>query len=286
MLATLEGAGSSEYFRAGIHLPTLADRICQSMLHVGIGVYHEMPGAARVPATKIRLLLNGVAAAPSTEASGHRRSAAWRAAEDMVGSWAEADADGRAGRAALIHSVARAEFARRGFDSTTVRDIAAAAGVSTGAVYRIVQSKEELLLSIMIGYLENVERGWKSIARAESSVVDKLAALLWFNINIIETFGEEHRIQATWLRDSPPTSPNLPMTFPSQLRQLRTLLSAGVRAGELTADPVGLDLRARCLLSVIWTPENIVAGLGVESAYEFAAGTVLRGAALAQQHVA
>ena len=43
--------------------------------------------------------------------------------------------------------------------------------------------------------------------------------------------------------------------------------------------PVSLELRARCLLSVIWTPENIVTELGVDGAYEFAAGTVLRGGA-------
>ena len=38
----------------------LAERICDSMLHVGVGVSHRLPGA-QLPALKCRVLLHGVA---------------------------------------------------------------------------------------------------------------------------------------------------------------------------------------------------------------------------------
>ena len=47
--------------RKGIDLDVLADRICQSMLHIGIGVYHRKRGAERVPALKCEMLLQGLA---------------------------------------------------------------------------------------------------------------------------------------------------------------------------------------------------------------------------------
>ena len=37
----------------------------------------------------------------------------------------------------MLRAVARAEFGRRGYEATTVRDIAKAAGLSTGTVYRL-----------------------------------------------------------------------------------------------------------------------------------------------------
>ena len=47
--------------RPGLDLDVVADRICQSMLQVGIGVYHRSRGAERVPELKCRIILDGLA---------------------------------------------------------------------------------------------------------------------------------------------------------------------------------------------------------------------------------
>ena len=60
-------------------------------------------------------------------------------------------------------AVAWSEFGRRGYGATTIRDIASAAGLSTGSVYRTVGSKEELLTSIMG---PSRQRGWRRGGRA------------------------------------------------------------------------------------------------------------------------
>ena len=106
-----------------------------------------------------------------------------------------------------------------------MRDIAAAAGVSTGAVYRLIDSKDDLLLSIMQSYVENVTTGWTQILESRATPVEKLDALVWFNINVVHRFPEEHKIQQAGLRQSPPQTPNLTMSFSAQLRQLKALVS-------------------------------------------------------------
>ncbi len=52
---------------------------------------------------------------------------------------------GRRSRA-RIRDAARELFRTRGFDATTLRDIAAAAGMGASSIYRHIQSKEELLV--------------------------------------------------------------------------------------------------------------------------------------------
>lgn len=57
----------------------------------------------------------------------------------------------------LILRAATDAFASRGFDGASLVDIAAAAGVTTGAVYSHFQGKPELLLSIVSSTLEAVD---------------------------------------------------------------------------------------------------------------------------------
>ena len=81
------------------------------------------------------------------------RSAAMEAARVVIAGW---DAPPDDDRVAHLRAVARAEFGRRGFEITTMRDVAKAAGMSTGTVYRMFGSKDDLLVDIMAAYSENV----------------------------------------------------------------------------------------------------------------------------------
>jgi len=279
MRATLESARSSGYLRREVDSTLLADRICQSMFHVGIGVYHRTRGAKRVPGIRCRMLLHGLAARLPDDAVLDR-SGARRTADDAIRHWDDdvAQSDERTAR---IRAVARSEFARRGTDLTTIRDIAAAAGVSIGAVYRSVESKDELMSSILWSYTEKVTEGWSRIASSTSNPVEKLDALLWFNVNVVHRFAEEHRILSRGLQLDPPKSPNLTWTFPAQLQQLKGLVSRGLRARHLRIQTgISLDMVARCVFALVWTPENIVHERGTRPALRFGRETFLRGAAV------
>ncbi len=278
MLSILKAARSRGTLRREVDLELLADRICQAMLHGGVGVYHRTRGAERVPAIRCRMLLHGLAVRPPDDARLDR-SKARRAADEDIESWGEDGVPGKEDKAARIRAVARSEFARRGYDLTTIRDVAAAAEMSVGTVYRSIGSKDNLMASILWSYVEKATEGWNRIMRSASTPVEKLDALLWFNINVVHRFADEHRIQSLGLQLAPPQSPDLTWTFPAQLRQLKTFISEGLRARQLQTQDASLDMVARCVFALVWTPENIVHGVGSRDALRFARDTVLRGAA-------
>src|SRR5262249_7489060 len=149
-----------------------------------------------------RILLEGVALDAPDDAALDR-SPAMHAANRIVETWDRAD-DEEDERLVALRAAARTAFGRTGYDATTVRDIAALSGLSTGPVYRLVGSKEELLASIMKAFSARVRLAWHTVLSSESTAVEKLDALLWTNINVVDRFRDEYSIQLAWLRASPP----------------------------------------------------------------------------------
>ncbi|MET1003326.1 MAG: TetR/AcrR family transcriptional regulator [Acidimicrobiia bacterium] len=264
--------------RSGMDLETMADRLCQVLLHVSLGVFKDVSGADEVPALRCRALLDGIAVDPPSNAALDR-SAAFDAASRTIESWANVD-DEEDERLPMLRSVARAEFGRRGYEATTVRDIASASGLSTGTVYRLVGSKDELLASIMRSFTVIARSGWSAVMQSDATVVEKLDALMWVNINAVDRFRDEYNIQLAWIRESPPNTTNLGSSFNARLRDLRALLALGVRSGELDVRGPSADIRAWSLFEMLWMPENIVRKLGPRGALVLARETTLRGAAV------
>jgi AcrR family transcriptional regulator len=160
-----------------------------------------------------------------------------------------------------------------------VRDIAKAAGLPTGTVYRLIGSKDELLTSIMQAFETPVRSGWTSVLDSPSSAVEKLDALMWININVIERFNDEYNIELAWLRESPPKSANLGRAFTARLGDVKALLAEGTRSGELRVEAPTVDVRAWALFDAVWTDVNIVRKIGARGALGLARDSVLRGAA-------
>ncbi|OBY29512.1 TetR/AcrR family transcriptional regulator, partial [Mycolicibacter kumamotonensis] len=207
MLQTLRAARWSGYIRPDIDLPTLADRMCQSMMHVGLDVIRAKAATDQTAVLLSRIMLQGLAARPSSDEELDR-SPAFVAAEAAIKTWAEegeAEADDKA---AHIRRVARTEFGSKGYEVTTVRDIASAAGMGTGTVYRLIGSKDELLASIMASFGAKAGGGFAAVLRADATPVEKLDALSWININALDQFPDEWKIQLAWMRHSPPDTPN------------------------------------------------------------------------------
>jgi AcrR family transcriptional regulator len=277
LLQALRIGQETGYIRPGIDLEALADRLLQVMLYMNVGVFPDVPGAEALPAIRCRILLEGVAVTPPRDADLDR-SDAFRVAREVVASWADAEDDGDE-KLAKLRAVARTEFGRRGYEATTVRDIAAAAGMSTGTVYRLIGSKDELLASIMRSFDATGEPAWRGVLAADATSVEKLDALMWININIVARYSDEYSIGLAWFRESPPKALNLGSTFAARLRDLRTLVGRGIRAGELRVEGPSADMRAWSLFDLTWMHENLVGKHGPEAALGLARDTVLRGAA-------
>lgn len=278
MLQALRAGRWSGDIRSDVDLPTLADRLCQSMLHVGLDVIRHKASSDQVATLKSRIALEGLAVDPPSDTELDR-SEAFAAAQAVIDSWDDTE-DETDLKAAHLRAVARTEFGRRGYEMTTIRDIASAAGLGTGTVYRIIGSKDELLMSIMLEFGRKVGGAWTEIVRSDSTTVQKLDALSWLNINALDQFPDEFRIQLAWLRHSPPDTANPAWSFTTRIRQMKALLGEGIRAGEIHVDSPTADMLTRCIIGEQWIPENILQQIGARNALILARDTVLRGIAV------
>jgi AcrR family transcriptional regulator len=276
MVQTLRAARWSGYLRSDIDLPILADRIVQTMLQVGLDVIRHNAATEKVATLLCRILLEGLAAQPPGDAELDR-SAAFRAADEVVQSWVEDQEDQTNDKAVHIRAVARTEFGRKGYEVTTIRDIASAAGLGTGTVYRLIGSKDELLASIMRSFGEKVAAGWTNVLRSDSSPIEKLDALSWVNTNALDRFGDEFRIQLAWMRQSPPDTPNPGWLFTKRVRQMKTLLAEGIQSGAIKIDSPSNEILARAVIGVGWFPENILREVGTRASLIYVRDTMLRG---------
>jgi len=276
MVQTLRAARWSGYLRSDVDLPVLADRIAQTMLQVGLDVIRHNAAADKVATLLCRILLEGLAArSPSDEELD--RSVAFRAADEVVQSWKERSEEDPNDKAAHIRAVARAEFGRKGYEVTTIRDIASAAAMGTGTVYRLIGSKEELLASVMQSFGEKVALGWTNVLSSDASPIEKLDALSWVNTNVLDQFGDEFRIQLAWMRQSPPDTPNIGWLFAKRVRQMKSLLAEGIRSGEIKIDSPSNEVLARSVIGVGWFPENILREVGTRASLIYVRDTMLRG---------
>jgi AcrR family transcriptional regulator len=276
MLQTLRAARWSGYLKSDVDLPVLADRLVQVMLQVGLDVIRYNASADKLAELLCRILLEGLAGVPPTDAQLDR-SPAFIAADNVVKSWSD-DADAEPDdKAARVRAVARAEFGRKGYEVTTIRDIASAAQLGTGTVYRLIGSKDQLLASIMQSFGEKVAEGWTRVLRADSSPIEKLDALSWVHTNVLDRFGDEFRIQLAWMRQSPPDAANIGWLFTKRIRQMKTLLAEGIRSGEIKIDSPSNEMLARSVIGVGWIPENILHELGTRASLIHQRDTVLRG---------
>jgi AcrR family transcriptional regulator len=158
--------------------------------------------------------------------------------------------------------------------------LSSAAGLGTGTVYRVIGSKDELLASIMESFGRKVEAGWVSVLRADATPIEKLDALSWVNVNALDQFSDEFRIQLAWMRQSPPNTPNPGWLYATRLRQMKSLLSEGIRSGEIRIDAPSTAMLSRCVIALQWIPENILREVGKRAALVHTRDTVLRGAAV------
>ncbi|ORX17688.1 TetR family transcriptional regulator [Mycobacterium xenopi] len=278
MLQTLRAGRWSGYIKADIDLATLADRFCQSMMHVGLDVIRHTAVADQAAALLCHIMLQGLASRPPSDEELNR-SNAFAVAEEAIETWADESKSEADDKAAYVRAVARAEFGRKGYEVTTIRDIASAAGLGTGTVYRLIGSKDELLASIMQSFGHKAGGGFASVLRADSTPIEKLDALTWININALDRFPDEWKIQLAWMRQCPPDTPNPGLLFTTRLRQLKSLLSEGIRSGDIRVDSPSLEILARCVMDVLWMPENIVRTRGKQAALTLARDTVVRGVA-------
>ena len=275
MLHVLRSGGDHGAFRAGVDLRLLADRLCESMLRHGLTSPYLGSDAEHLVELRCQILLWGVASQPVSTRSLDR-SDALRAVKAVAASWSrdvEVDVDKRMSH---LREVARAEFGRHGYEATTLRSIATTAGLSTSTVYGFFPAKEQLLASIMDSYAQKRQSAWNAVLASKSTAVEKLDALAWLYIVLLERFGSELRIQLGTVRHTPRSILGAVPT--SNYADVEALLQSGFEAGEIRVRGTDARAYARCVHEALWTPEDIVRIEGSRTAQALARATLLSGA--------
>ncbi|MFP3462797.1 TetR/AcrR family transcriptional regulator [Arthrobacter globiformis] len=82
------------------------------------------------------------------------------------------------GTAQAIREEAAKLFFERGYDGTSLRQVASAVGIMVGSLYNHIDSKEHLLLQIMGGIIDDLMADARQAVETDGDAVDKLQALL------------------------------------------------------------------------------------------------------------
>jgi AcrR family transcriptional regulator len=82
------------------------------------------------------------------------------------------------GTAQAIREEAAKLFFERGYDATSLRQVASAVGLMVGSLYNHIDSKEHLLLQIMGGIIDDLMEGTRAAIKVDGDAVDKLQAAL------------------------------------------------------------------------------------------------------------
>jgi len=224
----------------------------------------------------LALLFDGLAS--SADACEDRSKPA-RLVDEARLRWAEQDAAQRTQRRGQILDAARTEFAQRGFDATTVRDIADAAGVKASNLYRYFESKDSMIREILGHFSEQLLAAYRAVIGAGAGTVPTVDAILWLlnqagrhfsrEVEILQTFS---RLLALGVADTYQEGAQ------ARLALLSDLIARGVAAGELhdIADPA---LVATCLREIMWAPMRNLVHISPQRVRQFHRQSVLSGLA-------
>lgn len=153
---------------------------------------------------------------------------------------------GRTATEAMILAEACQLFASRGFDGTSIRDIANAVGISNAALYHYFSDKDELLARIVVSVIERQCAMMEQRIKPEDSAADKLRAFMqayadFFKDNMAESIASSRSFSA--LED--PVQRERAIYWRDRYENiLRSIISEGMESGEFRTGDVALTGRA------------------------------------------
>ena len=128
-------------------------------------------------------------------------------------------------------------FAERGYDAATIRDIAKAAGMSTGAVFANFQDKAELFEAVFSDRLTRSLEQFQNGAAQKGSVRDRLTAALsgGYHSMVEELPLVQAVIARSWFQPSE-ADQRTRNAVGAQVDVLAAVLREGIGSGELRQD--------------------------------------------------
>jgi AcrR family transcriptional regulator len=199
--------------------------------------------------------------------------------DDARAGWVAEAAESQGQRRGQVLDAARSQFALRGFEATTMRDIADAAGITASNLYRYFESKDSMIHAILGDFSDRLTEAYRDVIHAGSSVVETLDAILWLLDQAGRHFSREIEILQGFKRlldigvaDRYQAGAEL------RFGLLVNVIDSGVAAGELS-QVAASDLVATCLREIMWSPMRNLAPISALRVRDFYRHSVLSGAA-------
>ena len=153
-------------------------------------------------------------------------------------------AAGKARSRQSLLDAAKRLFMERGYEGATVREIAAAAGLSTGAVFASFSDKSDLFNEVLLADLEEQVAQMRRAADAPGSTLERLTRVL--DAGYERQLGQLELLRAavavSWSQGLSGELGDRPVRV-AVIEQLHEVLKAGVDRGEIAAE-ADLDLIA------------------------------------------
>lgn len=144
-------------------------------------------------------------------------------------------------------------FAEQGLRSTTVRDIADAAGILSGSLYHHFDSKESMVDEILRSFLDSLFTRYQEIAGADMSATETLRELV---VTSFESIGAQRNAVAIYQDEAKHLAGQERFTYINErnveFRELwHSVLAGGVADGEFRSD-LDIELVYRFLRDTVW----------------------------------
>jgi len=166
-----------------------------------------------------------------------------------------------------VLAAARRLFSEQGYEGATIRDIAAAAGMSTGAVFANFTDKSDLFREIMTDDMEALLAAMRDAATRGRNVEDGVLKVFMAGYTFYKSRLQLARaaFSVSWDKDGGPSLRGLPSSLAFQ-DVFTELLTSAVERGELSQE-AEVKLRAQMLFDTYLSnfPQAIFEGWSLDA---------------------
>ena len=146
-------------------------------------------------------------------------------------------ANTRESRTAEILQSARALFTNKGYESTSMAEIAASVGVVEGTVYKYFESKRELLLAVLAHWYEGMFGDYAEDLRGIHGTRARLQFLIWRHLRTLRDNPDFCRLTFNEFRVEKDYHGSTLQGFNRRYTELLVqVLQEGIDSGEIRAD--------------------------------------------------
>jgi AcrR family transcriptional regulator len=168
-----------------------------------------------------------------------------------------------------IRAVALDLFYKRGFQATTLRDVAAKVGIQVGSLYNHISSKGELLFEIMETVMLDLLAGERDVAK-ESDVVERMRLLVDHHVKFHGRRAREVFVGNSELRSLRPAQRARIVALRDQYELVfRNGLEDGIRQGKFL--PVDVPVTVYGILAMATSVSTFYSSRGRLSLEQIAA---------------